>query len=112
MNTLLTVYRMYFSSLFFLPHLPYLLHYIYNKDMEIQLKRFDIREIKDDKVVVLIGKRDTGKSFLCKDILAPIRVFQQVRLFPELRRRIVFMVKLSPSYLFTMNLNRVSLIDY
>ena len=42
--------------------------YIYN--MEIQLKRFDIREIKDDKVVVLIGKRDTGKSFLCKDILA------------------------------------------
>jgi hypothetical protein len=38
--------------------------------MEIQLKRFDIREIKDDKVVVLIGKRDTGKSFLCKDILA------------------------------------------
>ena len=26
-------------------------------------------EIKDDKVVVLIGKRDTGKSFLCKDIL-------------------------------------------
>ena len=37
--------------------------------MEIQLKRFDIREIKDDKVVVLIGKRETGKSFLCKDIL-------------------------------------------
>ena len=37
--------------------------------MEIQLKRFDIREIKDDKVVVLIGKRDTGKSYLCKDIL-------------------------------------------
>ena len=30
--------------------------------MEIQLKRFDIGEIKDDKVVVLIGKRDTGKS--------------------------------------------------
>ena len=38
--------------------------------MEIQLKRFDIREIKDDKVVVLIGKRDTGKSYLCKDILS------------------------------------------
>ena len=28
-----------------------------------------MKEIKDDKVVVLIGKRDTGKSFLCKDIL-------------------------------------------
>ena len=38
--------------------------------MEVQLKRFDIKEIKDDKVVVLIGKRDTGKSFLCKDILS------------------------------------------
>ena len=38
------------------------LYYIYN--MEIQLKRFDIREIKDDKVVVLIGKRDTGLSLI------------------------------------------------
>ena len=37
--------------------------------MEIELSRFDINDIKDDKVVVLIGKRDTGKSFLCKDIL-------------------------------------------
>ena len=37
--------------------------------MEIELSRFDITEIKDDKVVVLIGKRETGKSFLCKDIL-------------------------------------------
>jgi hypothetical protein len=37
--------------------------------MEIQLRKFDMSEIKDDKVVVLIGKRDTGKSFLCKDIL-------------------------------------------
>ena len=37
--------------------------------MEIQLRKFDMSEIKDDKVVVLIGKRDTGKSFLCRDIL-------------------------------------------
>ena len=37
--------------------------------MELQLRKFDINEIKDDKVVVLIGKRDTGKSFLCRDIL-------------------------------------------
>ena len=37
--------------------------------MEIQLRKFNMKEIKDDKVVVLIGKRDTGKSFLCKDIL-------------------------------------------
>ena len=37
--------------------------------MEVQLKKFDITDIKDDKVVVLIGKRETGKSFLCKDLL-------------------------------------------
>jgi len=37
--------------------------------MEIQLKKFDITNIGDDKVVVLIGKRDTGKSFLVRDIL-------------------------------------------
>ena len=37
--------------------------------MEIELSRFNINDIADDKVVVLIGKRETGKSFLCKDIL-------------------------------------------
>uniref|UniRef100_A0A6C0BSZ3 Uncharacterized protein n=1 Tax=viral metagenome TaxID=1070528 RepID=A0A6C0BSZ3_9ZZZZ len=37
--------------------------------MEIELSKFNINDIKDDKVVVLIGKRETGKSFLCKDIL-------------------------------------------
>ena len=37
--------------------------------MEIQLRKFDMKQIKDDKVVVLIGKRETGKSFLCKDLL-------------------------------------------
>ena len=37
--------------------------------MELQLKKFDINDIKDTSSVVLIGKRDTGKSFLCKDIL-------------------------------------------
>lgn len=36
---------------------------------EIQLKKFNMKEITHDKVVVLIGKRDTGKSFLCKDLL-------------------------------------------
>ena len=36
---------------------------------EIQLRKFDMSDIKDDKVVVLIAKRDTDKSFLCKDIL-------------------------------------------
>ena len=36
---------------------------------EIQLRKFNMNEIDDDKVVVLIGKRDTGKSFLCRDLL-------------------------------------------
>ena len=37
--------------------------------MELKLNRFDIGSIADDKVVVLIGKRETGKSFLVKDLL-------------------------------------------
>tara|TARA_B100002051_G_scaffold276250_1_gene323485 strand:+ start:3594 stop:4388 length:795 start_codon:yes stop_codon:yes gene_type:complete len=36
---------------------------------ELQLKKFDMSKVKSDSVVVLIGKRDTGKSFLCRDIL-------------------------------------------
>ena len=37
--------------------------------MNLELKKFDMSKIRDDNVVVLIGKRDTGKSFLCRDIL-------------------------------------------
>jgi hypothetical protein len=37
--------------------------------MKLELKRFDISTITDDKVAVLIGKRNTGKSFLIKDLL-------------------------------------------
>ena len=37
--------------------------------MNLQLKKFDLKQIRFDNVVVLIGKRDTGKSFLCRDIL-------------------------------------------
>ena len=37
--------------------------------MNIQLKKVNMTDIKDDKVVVLIGKRETGKSFLVKDLL-------------------------------------------
>ena len=35
----------------------------------LQLRKFDITSIKDGSVVVFIGKRDTGKSFLVKDLL-------------------------------------------
>lgn len=37
--------------------------------MKLQLRKFDMASISDDKVVVMIGKRDTGKSFLCRDLL-------------------------------------------
>ena len=36
---------------------------------ELQLRMFDMNDIKDNNVIALIGKRDTGKTFLCKDIL-------------------------------------------
>ena len=35
----------------------------------LNLRKFDMSSIADDKVIVLIGKRDTGKSYLCKDLL-------------------------------------------
>lgn len=37
--------------------------------MKLELKKFDINKIDADKVVVMIGKRNTGKSFLIKDLL-------------------------------------------
>ena len=37
--------------------------------MNLQLKKFNMKKIKDDEVVVLIGKRNTGKSFLTRDLL-------------------------------------------
>ena len=75
--------------------------------MEIQLKRFDIREIKDDKVVVLIGKRDTGKSYLCKDILSHHTGIPAGQVFITTMNAIVFMVKWFQNYLSMMNMNRV-----
>ena len=37
--------------------------------MHLKLKKFDMKSIKDDKVVIFIGKRETGKSFLVRDLL-------------------------------------------
>ena len=37
--------------------------------MNLELRKFDIKSIKPDKVCVFIGKRETGKSFLVKDLL-------------------------------------------
>lgn len=37
--------------------------------MKLELKKFDINTITNDKVVVMIGKRNTGKSYLIKNLL-------------------------------------------
>ena len=37
--------------------------------MELKLRKFDMRMIKDDCVVVLLGKRNTGKSYILRDML-------------------------------------------
>ncbi len=37
--------------------------------MNLALKKFNLNEISSDKVCVFIGKRETGKSFLVKDLL-------------------------------------------
>ena len=39
-------------------------------NMKLELKKFDPSTIKSDSVVVLIGKRNTGKSYCMKDILS------------------------------------------
>lgn len=44
--------------------------------MKLEMKKFDITSITDDKVVVMIGKRNTGKSFLIKDLLNYNNSFQ------------------------------------
>jgi len=40
-----------------------------NSTFSLRLKKFDIRSIPSDSVVLFIGKRNTGKSFLVKDLL-------------------------------------------
>lgn len=39
------------------------------QDFNLDMKKFDMRMIKDHETVVLIGARNTGKSFLVKDLL-------------------------------------------
>tara|TARA_B100000029_G_scaffold224124_1_gene222066 strand:+ start:108 stop:932 length:825 start_codon:yes stop_codon:yes gene_type:complete len=41
--------------------------------MSLHLKKFDINKISKDNVVVFIGKRNTGKSFLVRDVLFYLR---------------------------------------
>ena len=49
--------------------------------MTLELKKFNMREItfKPDEnkgpVIVMIGRRDTGKSFLVRDLLFFIKIY-------------------------------------
>lgn len=38
--------------------------------VELKLRKFDMSSVKDDNVVVFIGKRRTGKSFVMRDLLS------------------------------------------
>jgi len=37
--------------------------------MNLKIKKFNMSQIRDDEIIVFIGKRRTGKSFLVKDLL-------------------------------------------
>ena len=39
------------------------------KDVEFTIHQFDMRKIKKESIIVLLGKRNTGKSILVRDIL-------------------------------------------
>ena len=38
--------------------------------MKLRIEKFDMNRVRSDQVIVLIGKRNTGKSFLARDILS------------------------------------------
>ena len=38
-------------------------------ELNLKLKKFDISNIKDDSVIAMLAKRNSGKSVLCKDLL-------------------------------------------
>ena len=40
-----------------------------SSSFSLRLKKFDIKTIPADSVVLFIGKRNTGKSFLVRDLL-------------------------------------------
>jgi hypothetical protein len=61
--------------------------------------------IKDDSTVVLIGKRNTGKSYLTKDMLYYKQDLPAGTVISQLKTQISFMVILFHQFLYTMNMN-------
>ena len=43
--------------------------------MKLELKKFNMNQLRDDSVVVVIGKRNTGKSWIMRDIMHRHRDF-------------------------------------
>ena len=62
--------------------------------MNLELKKFDMKNISfnpnENKgpVIVLIGRRDTGKSFLVRDLYIIIKIFQLVLLYLVQKRKV------------------------
>lgn len=46
--------------------------------MSLILKKFDISSIKEDTVIVFIGKRNVGISYLIKDLIYPNKIKQLI----------------------------------
>ena len=76
--------------------------------MNLELKKFDMSKIKDNSVVVLIGKRDTGKSFLCRDILHHHRSIPVGQVISGTEGEISFINKLFQNYSY-MKISRLIL---
>jgi hypothetical protein len=43
---------------------------------EFNIRKFDMKKLKKESIIVLLGKRNTGKSFLIKDILYHMRMIK------------------------------------
>ena len=83
--------------------------------MNLELKKFDMKGIsfKPDEtsgpVVVFIGRRDTGKSFLVRDLLYYHQDIPIGTVYLALRLVMVFMPNTFQSCLFMMNIILLSL---
>ena len=86
--------------------------------MNLELKKFDMRNItfkpseNQGPVIVLIGRRDTGKSFLVRDLLYYHQDIPIGTVISGTEAVMVFMVKLFQNYSFTMNIMLLSLKIY
>ena len=81
--------------------------------MTLDLKKFDMKNISfrpdENKgpVVVLIGRRDTGKSFLVRDLLYHHQDIPIGTVISGTEAGNGFLVNMFPNYLFMMNIIRL-----